>query len=82
MIAVAAGDKQRNPRASLAPLEVKSILQRTATHLSYADWEAGAGYVDAYSAVRRAFREQQTVTWSDGPGRSGPSPPRARRRSG
>jgi serine protease AprX len=41
---------------SLAPLEVKSILQRTATDLPYADWEAGAGYVDAYSAVRRAFR--------------------------
>jgi serine protease AprX len=41
---------------SLAPLEVKSILQKTATDMPNAEWEAGAGYVDAYAAVKRAFR--------------------------
>jgi serine protease AprX len=41
---------------ALAPLEVKNILQKTATPIPYADWEAGAGYVDAYAAVKRAFR--------------------------
>jgi serine protease AprX len=41
---------------SLTPLQVKSILQKTATSMPYAAWEAGAGYVDAYGAVSRAFR--------------------------
>jgi serine protease AprX len=41
---------------ALAPLQVKSILQKTATPMPNAVWEAGAGYVDAYGAVSRAFR--------------------------
>jgi serine protease AprX len=41
---------------ALTPLQVKEILQATATPLPYAAWEAGAGYVDAYAAVKRAFR--------------------------
>jgi serine protease AprX len=41
--------------ASLTPLEVKDILQRTATAMPYAAWEAGAGYVNAHAAVSRSF---------------------------
>jgi serine protease AprX len=41
---------------ALTPLQVKEILQATATPIPYAAWEAGAGYVDAYAAVKRAFR--------------------------
>lgn len=41
--------------ASLTPLEVKDILQRTASSMPYAAWEAGAGYVDAHAAVSRSF---------------------------
>jgi serine protease AprX len=40
---------------SLTPLQVKDILQRTATPMPYATWEAGAGYVDAHAAVSRSF---------------------------
>jgi serine protease AprX len=40
---------------ALTPLQVKDILQRTATRMPYATWEAGAGYVDAHAAVRRSF---------------------------
>jgi serine protease AprX len=40
---------------TLTPLEVKNILERTATDMEgYAEWEAGAGYVDAHDAVKRA----------------------------
>ena len=41
---------------TLTPLQVKEILQATATPMPYATWEVGAGYVDAYAAVKRAFR--------------------------
>ena len=41
----------------VTPLQVKDILQRTATPLpSYATWEVGAGYLDAYAAVTQAFK--------------------------
>ncbi len=41
---------------TLTPLQVKDIVQKTATSMpSYATWEVGAGYVDAYAAVTRAF---------------------------
>jgi len=42
----------------LSPAEVKSILENTATAMpDYADWEVGAGYVNAYNAVNEAFKE-------------------------
>ena len=41
---------------ALTPLQLKEMLQSTATPIPYAAWEAGAGYVDAYAAVKRAFR--------------------------
>lgn len=41
---------------ALTPLQLKAIVQATATPLPYATWEVGAGYVDAYAAVKRAFR--------------------------
>ncbi len=41
---------------ALSPLEVKQILQDTATNMPGREpWEAGAGYVNAYAAVDRAF---------------------------
>ena len=43
-------------KPTLTPLQIKKLLQATATPLPYAAWEAGAGYVDAYAAVKRAFR--------------------------
>lgn len=44
---------EANPR--LTPLEVKQILQDTATNMSgREDWEVGAGYVNAYAAVMTA----------------------------
>ncbi len=44
---------QANPK--LGPLDVKSILQQTATNIpGRAAWEAGAGMVNAYAAVDRA----------------------------
>ncbi len=43
-----------NPQ--LTPSQVKRILQNTATDMpGYAQWEAGAGYVDAFAAVNRAL---------------------------
>ncbi|PLR76892.1 peptidase S8 [Bacillus sp. V3-13] len=40
----------------LSPAEVKQILQETATNMpGYESWEAGAGYVNAYAAVDKAF---------------------------
>jgi len=41
---------------ALTPLQVKDIVQRTASSLPYATWEAGAGFVDAYAAVAQAFK--------------------------
>lgn len=46
---------EANPR--LSPAEVKQILQQTATNMPGREaWEAGAGYVNAYAAVDRAYR--------------------------
>jgi serine protease AprX len=46
---------EANPR--LTPLQIKQILQDTATPMSgYQTWEVGAGYVDAYAAVQRAVK--------------------------
>lgn len=42
----------------LTPLQVKEILQQTATPMEYSQWEAGAGYVNAYEAVKAAFAAQ------------------------
>ncbi|WP_268747744.1 S8 family peptidase [Cohnella kolymensis] len=48
---------EANP--ALSPAEVKRILQDTATNMPGMEpWEAGAGYVNAYAAVDRAFHEQ------------------------
>lgn len=45
---------QANPR--LSPDEVKEILQETATNIpNRQEWEVGAGYVNAYEAVKKAF---------------------------
>jgi serine protease AprX len=41
---------------TLQPLKIKELLQATATPIPYETWEVGAGYVDAYAAVKRAFR--------------------------
>ncbi|MEJ8757125.1 S8/S53 family peptidase [Pontibacter sp. H259] len=44
-----------NPSLSVA--QVKEILQQTATNIPNREsWEVGAGYVNAYAAVDRAFR--------------------------
>jgi serine protease AprX len=44
---------------ALSPLEVKQILQQTATNMpSYESWEVGAGYVNAYAAVDAAFNKR------------------------
>jgi serine protease AprX len=44
-----------NPSLSVA--QVKEILQQTATNMPDREsWEVGAGYVNAYAAVDRAFR--------------------------
>lgn len=54
---------EANPR--LSPDEVKQILQETATNMpGYESWEVGAGYVNAYTAVDKAFTNKsygQTV---------------------
>lgn len=40
----------------LSPEDVKQILQQTATNMpGYESWEVGAGYVNAYAAVEKAF---------------------------
>ena len=42
---------------SLTVAQVKEILQQTATNIpNRAAWEVGAGYVNAYAAIDRAFR--------------------------
>lgn len=41
---------------SLSPREVKQVIQQTATNMpGYESWEVGAGYVNAYAAVDKAF---------------------------
>lgn len=43
----------------LSPLEVKQILQDTATNMpGYEDWEVGAGYVNAYASVDSALNHR------------------------
>lgn len=45
---------EANPK--LSPTEVKQYLQDTATNMpGYEPWEVGAGYVNAYAAVDKAF---------------------------
>ncbi|KIL51986.1 S8 family serine peptidase [Jeotgalibacillus soli] len=45
---------------SLNSFEVKDILEQTATDMEgYESWETGAGYVNAYEAVKSAFTYQQ-----------------------
>jgi serine protease AprX len=45
----------------LSPGEVKQILQETATPMPGREsWEVGAGYVDAYAAVKAAFQAKHT----------------------
>ncbi|MBM6619183.1 S8 family serine peptidase [Bacillus suaedaesalsae] len=45
---------EANPQ--LSPDEIKQILQDTATNMpGYESWEVGAGYVNAYAAVDKAF---------------------------
>lgn len=45
---------EANP--NLTPLQVKQILMETASPMAgRADWEVGAGYVNAYAAVERAL---------------------------
>jgi serine protease AprX len=40
----------------LTPQQIKQIVAQTATPMpGYQAWEAGAGYVNAYAAVQRAF---------------------------
>ena len=44
-------------RPSMTPAQVKELLQKTATNMPGREaWEVGAGYVNAYAAVDRAFR--------------------------
>ncbi|MBD1397751.1 S8 family serine peptidase [Pontibacter sp. JH31] len=46
---------EANP--TLTPYQVKAILQQTATNIPNREkWEVGAGYVNAFAAVDRAYR--------------------------
>ncbi|MDB5234655.1 MAG: peptidase [Hymenobacter sp.] len=46
---------EANP--SMSPAQVKELLQKTATNMpGHEAWEVGAGYVNAFAAVDRAFR--------------------------
>jgi serine protease AprX len=48
---------------SLSPVEVKNILQATATNMpGYEIWEVGAGYVNAYAAVDASFENKNYGT--------------------
>jgi serine protease AprX len=50
---------EANP--SLNPLQVKHILQTSATSMSdYEAWEVGSGYVNAYKAVDIAFKKKNS----------------------
>lgn len=44
--------EQANP--ALGPDRIKRILEETATEMPYPRWMAGAGYLNAYAAVKRA----------------------------
>lgn len=47
---------EANPQ--LSPDEIKSILEQTATNMpGYETWEVGAGYVNAYAAIDKAFND-------------------------
>ena len=44
-------------KPSMTPAQVKELLQKTATNMPGREsWEVGAGYVNAFAAVDRAFR--------------------------
>ncbi|GGD01794.1 hypothetical protein GCM10007216_35670 [Thalassobacillus devorans] len=44
---------------TLSPLEVKQVIQDTATNMpGYEPWEVGAGYVNAYAVVDAAFSDK------------------------
>lgn len=44
---------------SLTPAQVKHILQDTATEMPGMEpWQVGAGYVNAFAAVERAFKDR------------------------
>ncbi|KUG08528.1 S8/S53 family peptidase [Solirubrum puertoriconensis] len=44
-------------KPSLSPMQVKQILEKTATNMPNREsWEVGAGYVNAYAAVDHIFR--------------------------
>ncbi|AYA38758.1 T9SS C-terminal target domain-containing protein [Hymenobacter oligotrophus] len=44
-------------KPSLSPMQVKQILEKTATNMPNREpWEVGAGYVNAYAAVDHVFR--------------------------
>jgi serine protease AprX len=46
-------------KPSLSPREVKQIIQQTATNMpGHESWEVGAGYVNAYAAVDKAFTDK------------------------
>ncbi|WP_316572166.1 S8 family serine peptidase [Neobacillus sp. YIM B06451] len=44
---------------SLSPIEVKRIIEQTATNMpGYESWEVGSGYVNAYAAVDAALNQR------------------------
>ncbi|ALW83704.1 peptidase S8 [Hymenobacter sedentarius] len=44
-------------KPSMSPAQVKELLQKTATNMPGREaWEVGAGYINAFAAVDRAFR--------------------------
>lgn len=46
---------------TLSPMEVKEIVQQTATNMpGYEVWEVGAGYANAYAAVDQALNPSKT----------------------
>ncbi|WP_257009692.1 S8 family serine peptidase [Evansella halocellulosilytica] len=48
---------EANP--SLNPLEVKEIIETTATEMEgYEDWEVGGGFINAYDAVEEAMNDK------------------------
>ncbi|WP_066051972.1 S8 family serine peptidase [Robertmurraya korlensis] len=52
---------EANPE--LSPIEVKEIIQKTATNMpGYESWETGAGYVNAYAAVDAAYTSKDYGT--------------------
>jgi serine protease AprX len=50
----------------LTPLEVRNILQNTATPMpGYQTYSVGAGFANAYAATQAAMTASQTQTWVD-----------------